>query len=89
MRESFRIMEAFTELRSEKEQRRLYRALNGRHLFASFRYAAENMGIIWQWYDFKGQAEARMAEDWLNEGDLEIKDGKIILRNATEQAVSR
>ena len=87
--ESFRIMEAFTELRSEKEQQRLYKALNGRHPFANFRYAAENLGIIQQWYDFKGEAEARMAEDWLNESGLEIKDGKIILKNATEQAVSR
>ena len=87
--ESFRIMEEFMELRSEKEQQRLYRALNGRHPFASFRNAAEDLGIIQQWYDFKDQAEAQMAEDWLNESGLEIKDGKIILRNTTEPAVSR
>ena len=82
--ESFRIMEAFTELRSEKELQRLYRVLNGRHPFAGFRYAAENLGIIQQWYDFKDQAEARMAEDWRNENGLEVKNGMIVLRNATE-----
>ena len=76
--ESFRIMEAFTELRSESEQQRLYKVLHGSHPFAGFCNAVEDMGIIREWYDFKDQADARMAEEWLNENGLEIKDGKIM-----------
>lgn len=76
--ESFRIMEAFTELRSESEQQRLCKVLHGSRPFAGFRNAVEDMGIIRQWYDFKDQADARIAEEWLNENGLEIKDGKIM-----------
>ncbi len=76
--ESFRIMEAFAELRSEREQQRLFKVLRGRRPFAGFRNAVEDMGIIRQWYNFKDQADANMAKEWLNENGLEIKDGKIM-----------
>lgn len=75
---SFRIMEAFADSRNEKEQTHLYKALNRRGPFANFRNACMDLGILQQWYDFKSEAEARQAREWLIENDLEIKDGKIV-----------
>lgn len=75
--ESFRVMEAFAETRSPQEQQHLYKALNRKRPFANFRYAVEDLGILQDWYDFKNEAEARQAQEWLKENDLEIRDGKI------------
>lgn len=76
--ESFRVMEAFADTRSGNEQNRLYRVLQGQRPFANFRYACIDLGILQQWYDFQNDAENRLAQDWLKDNDLEIKDGKIV-----------
>lgn len=75
--ESFRLMEAFADSRNEQEQTHLYKALNRRGPFTCFRYACNDLGILQQWYDFKNEAEARQAQEWLAENHLVIKDGKI------------
>lgn len=31
-----------------------------------------------EWYDLKNAVEEAMAEEWLEEHDLEIKEGKIV-----------
>ena len=76
--ESFRVMERFVESRQEREQIILYVALAKRHPFREFRGKVERMGILQEWYDYKNAAEKTMAEEWLEEHDLEIKDGKIV-----------
>lgn len=76
--ESFRVMERFVESRPESEQKSLYVALAKRHPFHEFRFKIERMGILHEWYDFKNAAEQAMAEEWLEEHELEIKDGKIV-----------
>ena len=76
--ESFRVMERFVESRPEREQKSLYVALAKRHPFREFRDKVERMGILQEWYDFKNAAEQSMAEEWLEEHELEKKDGKIV-----------
>ena len=76
--ESFRVMERFVESRPEREQKNLFVALAKRHPFREFRFKVERMGILQEWYDYKNAAEETMAEEWLNEQELEIKDGKIV-----------
>lgn len=77
-RESFRVMERFVESRPERENKSLYVALAKRHPFREFRDKVERMGILQEWYDFKNAAEETMAEEWLEEHELEIIDGKIV-----------
>lgn len=77
-RESFRVMERFVESRPEREHKSLYVALAKRHPFCEFRDKVERMGILQEWYDFKNAAEETMAEEWLEEHELEIIDGKIV-----------
>lgn len=76
--ESFRVMEQFVESRPEREKKSLYVALAKRYPFREYRDKVERMGILQEWYDFKNVAEHAMAEEWLNEQELEIKDGKIV-----------
>lgn len=76
-RESFNVMERFVESRPEREHKSLYVALAKRHPFREFRDKVERMGILQEWYDFKNAAEETMAEEWLEEHELEIIDGKI------------
>lgn len=76
--ESFRVMERFVESRPESEQKSLYVALSKRHPFREFRSKVERVGILQEWYDYKDAAEEAMAEEWLEEHELEIKDGKIV-----------
>lgn len=76
--ESFRVMERFVESRPEREQKSLYVALAKRHPFREFRDKVDRMGILQEWYDFKNAVEQAMAEEWLEENELEIKDGKIV-----------
>ena len=53
---SFNLMEAFADsISNEQTSRQLYRALQKRHPFGEFRYAAERTGVIQQWYDWRSQ----------------------------------
>ena len=77
-RDSFHVMEKFVETRSHHEQQKLIMALNRKHPFSNFKYAAEELAILQQWYDFKNEADGQMAEKWLKENDLTIDEGKIV-----------
>lgn len=79
--ESFCVMERFVGSRPECEHESLYVALIKRHPFREFSNKVERMGLLQEWYDFKNAAEEAMAEKWLEEHELEIKDGKIVRNN--------
>lgn len=79
-RESFHEMERFVESRPEREHKSLYVALVKSHPFREFRAKVERMGLLQEWYDFKNAAEEAMAQEWLEEHDLEIIGGKIVRR---------
>lgn len=53
-------------------------ALAKRHPFREFVDKAERMGLLQDWYDFKYATEMTMAQEWLNDHDLEITDNKIV-----------
>ena len=55
-REGYEFMERFAETRPEAQADKIYRALNRRHPFSTFRYAVEGLGILQEWYDFKNTA---------------------------------
>ncbi len=80
-REGFRIMEDFAAGRPEGQQDKLFRALSGRKPFRAFRYALEELGILNDWYAFKGEAYEALAEERLADSDIEFADGKIVCRN--------
>ena len=78
--ESFHIMEVFIESRPSHEQQHLVKALNRKQPFACFKYAADELGILQEWYEFKNEAEICMAEKWLKVEGLTIIEGKIVRR---------
>ena len=76
--EGYELMERFAESRPESESEKLFRALNRRHPFSTFRYAVEDLGILQEWYDFKDKALEELAEERLRDYGIEFKDGKIV-----------
>lgn len=79
---SFRIMEDFVGTCNPVQQSVLLSALGKKHPFSKFRQSVERLGILESWYDYKHKAEFQMAEKWLSENDLTIKDGKIVRCNS-------
>lgn len=75
---SFGIMEDFIESCSPKQQTVLLNALRRKHPFSNFRQSVDRLGILQNWYDFKNDAEHRIAEKWLYMEDLAIQDGRIV-----------
>ena len=78
--ESFHIMEDFIESRPSHEQQHLVKALKRSRPFACFKYAADDLGILQEWYEFKDEAQNCMAEKWLHDEGLAIIEGKIVRR---------
>ena len=56
----------------------LYHALEKRHPFSAFRYAAESTGVIQQWYQWRDHWQNEQAEEWMHENGVDFKDGKIV-----------
>lgn len=75
---SFRIMEDFAKACNPKQQIVLLSALGKKHPFSKFRQSVERLGVLESWYDYKHIAELQMAEKWLYQNNLTIKDGKIV-----------
>lgn len=75
---SFRIMEDFADICNPRQQAVLLTALGKKQPFSKFRQSVERLGILESWYDYKYKAELQMAEKWLCQNDLTIKDGKIV-----------
>ena len=77
-REAFTVMERFALSRPEKEQQNLLHVLSRRHPFSAFRSEVEYLGIIQEWYNFKSKSYYALAEERLNDYDINIVDGKIV-----------
>lgn len=81
-RESFGCMEDFADQVTDKrKQEHLYRALNRRHPFSNFRYAVEDTGLLQDWYHFRDEWYKQKAEEWMDDNDVDFKDGRITAKN--------
>ena len=76
--EAFSVMERFALSRPENELQRLLRVLSRRHPFKAFHSEVEYLGIIQEWYDFKSKSYYELAEERLDDYDIDIVDGKIV-----------
>lgn len=80
------IMESFAESRNRQE---LMRAIQGAGAFRRFRAAVERLGLLEQWYEYKGAALEQIARDWLRENKLEFKEDGRISGRSHEKRISR
>lgn len=81
-RESFGCMEDFADQVTDKrKQEHLYRALNRRHPFSNFRYAVEDTGLLQDWYNFRDEWYKDKAKEWMDDNDVDFKDGRITAKN--------
>lgn len=72
-------MEEFAgSISDERISCQLYRALEKRHPFGEFRYAAERTGVIQQWYDWRDRCQKEHAEEWMRDNGVDFKDGRIV-----------
>ena len=71
--ESYEVMEKFIETLAEgKAQRELLRAISGRKPFRSFKDALFYQGDVRdQWSAFENEAYVAMAQDWLDEHEID------------------
>ena len=78
-REAYDQMKEFADNMSDiRISKELYRAMNKRHPFSAFRYAAERTGVIQQWYQWIDRWENEKAEAWMRENGVDFVDGKIV-----------
>jgi hypothetical protein len=78
-RKSYNQMEAFADsIMDERIRRQLYHALEKRHPFGEFRYAAERTGVIQQWYDWRSRWQDEQAEEWMRDNGIDYKNGRIV-----------
>ena len=76
---SYNLMEEFADsIADERISRQLYRALEKRHPFGEFRYAAERTGVIQKWYDWRDRWQKEQAEEWMRDNGVDFKDGRIV-----------
>ena len=77
--EAFHQMEEFADsLADSRIAQRLFRALEKRHPFSAFRYAAEEAGVVEQWYQWRDRWQNEKAEEWMRENGVDFKDGRIV-----------
>ena len=77
--EAFHLMEEFADsIANSRITKELYHALEKRHPFSAFRYAAESTGVIQQWYQWRDHWQNEQAEEWMHENGVDFKDGKIV-----------
>ena len=79
-RDAFKVMEDFADSRPEAQRNRLFDALNRRHPFSTFRYAVETLGILQDWYAYKREAYAAIAEELLVFYNVDFEDGRIVCK---------
>ena len=79
-REAFKVMEDFAYSRPEAQRNRLFDALSRRHPFSTFRYALEQFGILQDWYAYKREAYAAIAEELLAFYKVDFEDGRIVCK---------
>ena len=76
--EAFEIMERFARSRDERECEKIINALSGYKPFRSFRVCVETLGILQEWYAFKGEEMIEMAKDLMESYGIDFVDGKIV-----------
>lgn len=77
--QAFRQMEEFTDSITERRITiKLLHALEKRHPFSEFRYAAEQTGVIQQWYKWIDRWQREQAEEWMHENGIDFEDGRIV-----------
>ena len=76
--EAFEIMERFARSRDEHECEKIIKALSGYKPFRSFRVCVEALGILQEWYEFKGEEMIEMAKDLMESYGIDFVDGKIV-----------
>ena len=66
------IMERFSRAQNiERIQRKLFDAIHGAGAFRAFRSAIRRLGLEQSWYQFRDEALADIARDWLEEHNLQ------------------
>ncbi len=82
-REAFQAMEEFADKQPERVADKLYRALSGRRPFALFKDMVDLLDLLQDWYAFKNEYYKRMAENWMHDNKVDVKDGKIVTNSKT------
>ena len=63
---AFKVMEAFAEtVKDYKVKSLLVNALQKRKPFANFKYVIDNSVMREQWFEFRNEAYAEIAKEWL------------------------
>lgn len=76
--ESFRVMETFAEsVREKRLQSKLIQALEGKKPFANFKMVVDNSPVRQAWFDFRDDAYAEMAKQWIEDNAPEELKEKI------------
>lgn len=77
-RVAFEVMADFVEtVNAGYLQQRLRDALEGRKPFANFNHIIHNSAVREQWFEFKNQAYAELAKEWLEENATDNLKEKI------------
>ena len=78
--ESFKIIESFTATVKDKTlQFRLVQALERKKPFANFKNIIDNSLIRQDWFDFRDEAYAEFAKEWIEENATDELKEKINL----------
>lgn len=75
---SFHIMESFAaSLREKGIRAKLMQALEGKRPFANFKMVVDNSPVRQAWFDFRNDAYAEMAKQWIEDNAPEELKEKI------------
>lgn len=75
---SFKVMETFTlALKDKTLQKKLNNALEGKKPFANWNNLIDNSAVRQNWFDFRDDAYAEIAKEWLEEHAFEDLKEKI------------
>jgi hypothetical protein len=77
-RESFIVMEDFVQtVKDRRLQKRLIQAIENRKPFANFKRIIDDSSERQNWFDFRDEAYAAIAKDWLEENAPQVLQEKI------------
>jgi hypothetical protein len=75
---AFEVMEAFIEtVKDSKLRSQLINALQRKKPFANFKYTIDNSPLRQEWFQFKDEAYAEIAKEWIEENASEELKKKI------------
>lgn len=78
----YRQMERFIgTLENDKTTEELWRAIKGRGAFRHFKDAAHRLGVLEQWYQFRGDALREFVRSWAETNQIPFVDDTGDLRN--------